>query len=217
MLPRFNLLFFCLLFCLTNSYGQLEKDPKATEILKGVSEKYKSYKSVTSDFKITIEDLKTKTKDTQKGTIVIKGNMYKLILADQEVISDGKTVWTYLKEANEVQINEPGAKTGSITPNNIFTLYENGFGTKYAGEKNIDGKVYQIIELVPEDGKKSFFKVQLNINKTQKQVSSAKVFQKNGTYLTYTIELLKPNSVLSDSLFTFQKDEHPGVEIIDLR
>jgi outer membrane lipoprotein-sorting protein len=214
---RFNLIGFLLFFVVSNSYSQLEKDPKATEILKGVSEKYKSYKSVTSDFKIIIEDQKNKTKETQSGKISIKGSMYRLTLSDQEVISDGKTVWTYLKEANEVQINEPSAKSGSITPNNIFTLYESGFGTRFNGEKNIGGKVYYIIDLVPEDTKKSFFKVQLNINKNEKQVSSAKVFQKNGTFLYYSIDKFKTNSIESDSIFTFNKASYPGVEVIDLR
>jgi len=211
------ILFLSALFIVQTSYGQLEKDPKATEILKGVSEKYKSYKSVTSEFRVIIENLKNKTKETQSGKIAIKGSMYRLTLADQEVISDGKTVWTYLKEANEVQINEPEAKSGAITPNNIFTLYESGFGTRYNGEKTISGKVYHIIELVPEDAKKSFFKVQLNISKADKQVTSAKVFQKNGTSLSYSIDKFKPNSVLSDSIFLFNNGAYPGVEVIDLR
>ena len=217
MFLRSQLSCLLLLLVVTPCLSQLDHDPKAKEILKGVSDKYKSYKSVSSDFKIIIEDLKAKTKETQSGNIALKGNMYKLLLADQEVISDGKTVWTFLKEANEVQINEPSAKTGSITPNNLFTMYESGFGSRYLGEKTISGKVYQLIELVPDDAKKSFFKVQLQINKSEKQVTSAKVFQKNGTYLTYSIEKFKPNSVISDSMFTFQKEKHPGVEVIDLR
>lgn len=199
------------------SHAQLEKDSKATSILKGVSDKYKSFGTISSDFLITIEDTKTKSKETQAGSISIKAAMYLLTLADQQVISDGKTVWTYLNEANEVQINNAGAKPGSITPNNIFTLYEHGFGSRYMGEKTISGKVYQLIDLVPDDTKKSYFKVQLQVNKADKQVSGAKVFQKNGTFLTYSIVKFKPNPNLPDSLFIFNKNKFPGVEVIDLR
>ena len=215
----YRYLFLIAFACLIGDHAsaQLSRDPKAKEILNGVSEKYRTYKSVTADFKIIIEDLKAKSKETQPGSIAIKGNMYKLTLSDQEVISDGKTVWTYLKESNEVQLNEPGARTGAITPDNLFTIYETGFGSRYMGEKNINGKIYQLIELVPEDAKKSFFKIQLQLNKSEKQVSSAKIFQKNGTFITYAIEKFKPNSVTSDSLFTFRKEKHPGVEVIDLR
>jgi outer membrane lipoprotein-sorting protein len=140
MRARTTLTFLLFIISVTTSYSQLDQDPKAKEILKGVSEKYRSYKSVSADFKITIEDLKAKTKDVQAGKIVIKGSKYKLTLADQEVISDGKVVWTFLKESNEVQINDPTSKTGTITPDNIFTLYENGFGSRFTGEKNIEGK-----------------------------------------------------------------------------
>lgn len=214
---RLILVFVILIFDHSISFGQLEKDPVATQILKGVSEKYRSFQSVSSQFKIEIEDLKTKTKETQTGNISIRGDKYKLILANQEVISDGKTVWTYLKEVNEVQINDPSSQSGSITPNNIFTLYEKGFGSKYTGVKTIGGKLYQFIELVPEDTKKPFFKVQIQINKSEKQITSAKIFQKNGTYLIYTVEKFKPNSITSDDIFVFDKSKFPGVEIIDLR
>ncbi len=215
----YRYLFLMLFTCLfaEGVSAQITKDPKAKEILNGVSDQYKTYKSVTADFKIIIEDLKAKSKETQQGTISIKGNMYKLTLSDQEVISDGKTIWTYLKESNEVQMNEPGSKTGAITPDKLFTIYETGFGSRYMGERNIDGKIYQLIELVPEDAKKSFFKIQLQLNKSEKQVSSAKIFQKNGTYITYSIDKFRLNNITNDSLFTFRKEKHPGVEVIDLR
>lgn len=201
----------------SDCFAQLERDPKAKEILKGVSDKYKSFKSVSSDFKIIIDDPKTNSKETQKGTIFIKGDKYKLTLSDQEVISDGKTIWTFLKESNEVQINEATAKAGSITPNTIFTIYETGFGSRFMGEKKTGTKTLQIIDLVPEDTKKPYFKIQLLINKGDKQLVNAKIFQKNGSFLLYSIETFKPNIINDDGIFSFQKEKHPGVEIIDLR
>ena len=50
-----------------------ETDPKAQEILKGVSAKYKSYKSLKADFTIEIEDQKNNRKEEQKGTLTVKG------------------------------------------------------------------------------------------------------------------------------------------------
>ena len=75
-----------------------------------------------------------KVKEVQKGTLYIKGDKYRLEFAGQDVISDGKTRWTYVKDANEIQIDNQRKDENAITPTNIFTLYEKGWNSKYIGE-----------------------------------------------------------------------------------
>lgn len=208
--------FIAILLFLTNSVFA-QKDPKAEEVLKTVSAKYKSFKSLSAFFKVVIENQKEKTKENQSGTITIKGDMYKLDMSGQEVMSDGKTVWTFLKEDNEVQINDATAKKDALSPTTIFTIYEKGFKSKYIGEKTESGKTVHQIELVPEDSKKPYFKIQLNINKTEKYVMSAKVMNKNGTTLNYAVEKFTPDVVVADNIFTFENAKHPGVDVVDLR
>lgn len=199
------------------AYTQSSKDPKAQEILKGVSTKYKAMKSISASFKITTQDQKSKTTDTQTGTLLIKGEKYKLTLKGQEVIADGKTIWTFLKESNEVQINDAGENSDGISPTGIFTIYEKGFSTKYLGDKKEGTKNLHQIELVPDDSKKSYFKIQLFIDKQEKIISSAKIFNKNGTNMIYVIEQFKVNPEAPEAMFTFDKSKHPGVEVVDLR
>lgn len=192
-------------------------DPKAQEILKSVSVKYKSFKTLSAKFKVTVADLKNKTNENQSGTIILKGAKYKLVLGTQEIISDGNVVWTYLKDANEVQINDPKSDPNSISPTNMFTIYEKGFKSKYISDKVIGGKQMQIIELVPEDAKRNFSKVQLTINKTEKYIAQAIIYQKSGTNISYAVQEFKPNVAADDALFTFNKSSHPGCEEVDLR
>src|ERR1041385_348158 len=99
-----------------------QKDKKAEDILNSVSKKYKSYKSVKATFIITVENPNDKSKDVQKGTICLKGSKYKLNVAGQDVVSDGKTRWTYVKDANEIQIDNQKTDENSVTPSNIFTM-----------------------------------------------------------------------------------------------
>jgi outer membrane lipoprotein carrier protein len=202
---------------ITPTQAQDKKDPKAQEILKGVSAKYKSMKSFAASFKVTTRDQKNNTTDNQTGSLLVKGDKYRLIIKGQEIISDGKTSWTILKESNEVQINEVAEKSDAITPTNIFTIYEKGFSSKFTGEKNVDNILMQQIELVPEDAKKSFFKIQLNINKADKVISSAKIFDKNGTHYTYSIEMFKANAEAPETSFTFDQTKYQGFDVIDLR
>ncbi|MFM7900564.1 MAG: LolA family protein [Bacteroidota bacterium] len=212
--------FLAISVCLTlssNTFAQATKDPKAQAILKEVSTKFKTTKTLSASFKVTTLDQKTKKTDSRSGSIILKGNKYKLMLAGQEIYCDGTSAWTYLKEANEVQISGADDKTNGISPTNIFTIYENGFSSKYIGETKIDNVAVHHIELVPDDAKKPYFKIQVFINKTDKIITSAKIFEKSGTHITYSVEKIKLNVDAPDNTFTFDKSKHPGIEVVDLR
>jgi len=195
-----------------------QQDKKAQTILKGVSSKYKSYKSVKATFVITVENPADKGQDVQQGMIYLKGNKYKLEIANQDVISDGKTRWTYVKDANEVQIDVQKNDENAITPSNIFTMYEKGWLFKFTGEQKEKGMIYQLVELVPVDPKKkNIFKVKLTINKHDKFVTSAKMFDRNGGVKTITVQNFTPEGASDESLFVFNQKKYPGAEIVDLR
>ena len=206
---------FILILSTFTSFSQTDK--KSKEILDGVSAKYKSFQSMKATFSYTLDNPKDKIKDTQNGVISIKGTKYKVEISGQEIISDGKSVWTYLKDANEVQISEPVKGSDAITPNNIFTIYEKGFKSKFVEEKTLSGIPVQIIELVPEDNKKPFFKIQLTINKKDQILNEIKIYDRNGNHYTYAIAKFIPNAVTTESIFTFNAAAHPGVDVIDLR
>ncbi|HQV01191.1 MAG: outer membrane lipoprotein carrier protein LolA [Bacteroidia bacterium] len=206
-----------LVFLVSNILAQAQVDPKAQEILKSVSVKYKSFKTLSAKFKVNVTDQKTKTNESQVGTVILKGNKYKLLLGAQEIISDGNIVWTYLKDANEVQLNDPKSDPNAISPTNMFTIYEKGFKSKFIGEKVVGGKAVQIIELVPEDTKRNFSKVQLTVSKAEKYITQAIIYQKNGANISYAVQEFKPNIPADDIMFTFNKAKYPGCEEVDLR
>ena len=214
----FTFFFLCGLILSAQTAQVEQTDKKAQEILKGVSNKYKSFKSVKATFVIEIENTKDNSKDTQKGTIYLKGNKYKLEIASQDVISDGKTRWTYVKDANEIQIDNQKTDENSISPSTIFTMYEKGWLFKFTGEQKENGMVYQLVELVPvEPKKKNIYKVKLTINKNDNFISTAKMFDKNGSIQTISVEKLTPDIINDDTLFNFSAARYPGAEVVDLR
>ena len=203
---------------LTFAQSEEKTEKKAREILKKVSAKFKSFKSLKATFIITIENQKDKSSDVQKGTIQLKGDKYRLDVAQQDIVSDGKTIWTYMKDANEIQVNNASKDTNTITPANFLTLYEKGFLFKFTGEEKEKGMVYQLVELVPVDPKKkSVVKVKLKISKKDQMVYSARLIDRSGTVVTYNVEKFTPEAATSDSIFTFNTKNYPGAEIIDLR
>ena len=215
---RSKIVFALLVFFSCALNAQNKDDKKAQEILNGLSAKYKSFKSLKATFSILIENGQDKSTQEQKGVLYLKGKKYKLEISGQEIICDGTTRWTYLKDANEVQIDNYKPEEGAITPSNVFTIYENGWQSKYTGEQKLKNVLYQLVELIPSDGKsKNVFKVKLMINKIQKTIASAKIFDKNGSIQTISVEKLIPDGANEDSIYVFNSQHYPGSEVIDLR
>ena len=196
-----------------------QSEAKAKAILAEVSKKYRTYDVIKTEFTYTLDTPQAKVKEVQEGTLYVrsKTNKYKVILKGQELISDGKNQWTYLKADKEVQLSEVDIASDALNPAKIFTIYEKGFKNLYTGETKTNGRVYQNIDLTPLDSKKSFFKVRLKIDKLNKQIVNALIFDKNGNRYTYAIKTFTPNVKVPESTFAFDAKKYPGVELVDLR
>ncbi len=196
-----------------------QTDAKAKAILNEVSKKYRSYDVVKTDFTLLVESQQANSKDTQQGTLYVKAkaNKYKVSMTSQDMISDGKTLWTYLKEEKEVQVTNVNKSDDALNPAEIFTIYEKGFKYLYTGDKKIGGKVYQMIDLTPVDINKPYFKIRLSIDKAAKQIATALIFEKNGNKYTYNVKTFAPNAKVPESTFIFDAKKYPGVEVVDLR
>jgi len=197
---------------------EAKNDPEAKKILDAISAKFKSYKAVTSDFTLKIEDAKGKVQGEKKGKVYMKDKKYRVDITGQEIYSDGATVWTFDQAANEVTINTVDPSGSGITPQKLFTsFYDKDFLYKFNGEKKQGGAVLQEIEMTPVDKTKAFHKVYLTVNKKTHNVVSTRVFEKNGNKYTYSVNSLDGKSPVAEDLFVFNKSKHPGVEEVDLR
>jgi outer membrane lipoprotein-sorting protein len=196
-----------------------QTDAKAKTILNAVSKKYRSYDVVKTDFTLVIDNQQANAKETQQGILYVKANAnkYKVSMTGQDMISDGKTLWTYLKDEKEVQVTNVDNSNDALNPAKIFTIYEKGFKYLYTGEKKAGAKVYQMIDLTPADINKSYFKVRLSIDKAAKQIANVLIFEKNGNKYTYNVKTFVPNVKVPESAFVFDNKKYPGVEVVDLR
>lgn len=222
-----KLFLYLTLFTATAGTAFAQKDTEAKAILSGVSQKYRSYNTVKSDFVITIQNTQAGVNETQNGTLLTqtKANKFKLSIYTtpaktalaQEITSDGKTQWTYMVKEKEVQVNDASNNTDGMNPAQLFTMYEKGYKYLFTGLQKVAGKSYQVVELTPTDAKQSIFKVKLFVDKLKKQIYSAQLFDKNGNRYNYTIKTFTPNATVAADAFTFNPKAHPGVEVVDLR
>lgn len=201
------------------AFGQ--NDPAAKKLLEEVSKKYNSYKTIQSDFTLSVQDASKKTySDAGEMFFNKPKKQYAIILKDQEIISNGKFIWNISKDIKEIQITDAENDNSSIGPNNLFTFYQTGY--KYlmmdneTYTKNGKTEVLKVVELTPIDTKTNYFKIKLRINNNN-HIHDVTVFDKSNNRFTYTIQSLYLGKNLPSSIFTFNKEEYPGFEIIDLR
>lgn len=197
-------------------------DPEATAILEKLKKEYKSYSSMEIDFTLTIAFPEEK-EEVQKGSIAQKGSSYRMQMGPQEIISNGEILWMYLKERNEVQINDveelgDEEEVNIFSPDDLFTLYEKGeyiYGLVNEGEEG--GKSFQQIEFKPTDRYSEYTKLRLTIEKGNNRVMRMKVFSKDGSKYTLNIDNLTANKKFGADHFTFKEEDYPGVKVADLR
>lgn len=205
------------LFCSMN-VAIAQTDAKAKLVLEAVSKKINGIKTLKANFALHLAGPNGKIKDTKKGTVSMKGNKYRVVLAGQEIICDNKTVWTYMKEAKEVQVSNYNPNEQSISPTKLFTnFYDKEYTYKYIGAKKVNGKNCDVIELTPVDKSKQFSKLQLAVDKASSTIVGGNIWEKNGNEYIYEVSNFTPNAAIADNYFTFDKKAYPGIEVVDLR
>jgi len=193
-----------------------QKDNRAKTILDAMSKQYQSLKSYQAVFSFTTEG--GGAKETLKGDLSVKDGKFRLKLGGQDVYSDGKAMYTYVKETNEVNVQETDNSTANdLNPARIYTMYQRGFTYKFLKETKQAGRTLEVIELTPDKKDAQVARVQISVDKITKSIKNWRITDKTGKRTTYTISAFKPNIVLSDSYFVFDKGKYPGVEVVDLR
>ena len=123
------------------------------------------------DFNFHFENKTQEINEKQDGNIKINGNQFRLELNQQIVISDDTTQWIYLKESNELQIMEHDPEDDILSPNKLFTIYENGYKNNYVELKEESEKKTHIIDLFPIESNE-FTKIQLHIDAEKIQLKN---------------------------------------------
>jgi outer membrane lipoprotein-sorting protein len=195
-------------------------DQKAKEILDKMSDKYQGIPAYKTNFVYRLTNKAENVDEQFAGEIMVKGEKYVLLMSDQEIYNDGETIWTFLKEANEVNVDYYMPDEGDLSPNNIYSAYKKGYRYRWLENKKIGSRSLDVVELQPEDPKdpdKIFFRIVLNIDQADNTIHSWEMYDRAGNVFSYTISGFNPNFKAEDAFFTFDASKFPGVEIVDLR
>jgi outer membrane lipoprotein-sorting protein len=145
------------------------------------------------------------------GKIAVKGKMFNASTSMATLWFDGKTLWTYMAQNNEVSVTTPSeSRLQTLNPYNFINLYKDGF--KYTMTK---GKDDYNVHLTAKDPKRKVQEMFITVDQKTYHPTEVKMLQ-GSKWTTFTIKNLKTVK-LADDTFRFNSKDFPTAEVIDLR
>ncbi|MFY9152908.1 MAG: outer membrane lipoprotein carrier protein LolA [Prolixibacteraceae bacterium] len=200
--------------------GFAQQDAKAKDILEKVTKTTQSLASIEADFSFEMSNKAQNIQEKSTGSIILKNKKYKLNIPQMglEVICDGKSIWTYMVNSNEVSISNLDESTDDLMdPSKIFTLYDRGFNYKFVNEEVDKGVQVYNIDLTPQKPSGDIQKIRIMIDKSKMLIRGANMSGKDGNTYQVAINKIKTDGVFKDSDFIFDPGKHKGIEVVDMR
>jgi len=200
--------------------GFSQQDAKAKEILEKVTKTTQSLTSLDVKFSFEMNNTAQNIKDKSTGSIILKNKKYLLNIPQMglQVTCDGKTIWTYMVNSNEVTIANLDESTDDLMdPAKIFTIYERGFNYKFVSETVDNGVPVYNIDLTPQKPTGDIQKIKIMIDKQKMLIRGANMAGKDGNNYIVSVSQFKTDGVYADSDFVFDPKKYKGIEIVDMR
>lgn len=200
--------------------GFSQQDAKAKEILEKVTKTTQSLASLDAKFSFEMNNKAENIKEKSVGSIILKNKKYKLDIPQMglQVTCDGKTIWTYLVNSNEVTIANLDESTDELMdPAKIFTIYERGFNYKFINESVDAGIPVYNIDLTPQKPTGDIQKIKIMIDKQKMLIRGANMTGKDGNTYLVSVSQFKTDGVYKDTDFVFDPKKYKGIEVIDMR
>ena len=144
------------------------------------------------------------------GTIAVKGRKFHATTPVATMWFDGKTMWTYMKKNEEVNVTTPNeTQLQKINPYNFINLYKEGYDITM----NKNDKSYTVHLTAQKAGK--IPELFITIDKSSYHPTQVKMLQ-GKKWTTFDISNLKALNI-NDATFQFNSKDFPSAEVIDLR
>jgi len=179
-----------------------------TAVLDRAAAKFKSMGSLKVVYTFTVQD------QTGKGAIRMKGRKFVNDLGEQVIWFDGKTMWTLVRDNEEVNVTQPTPKEVSrMNPYAFVSLYKNGYNVSEGASTN----AYHEFVLKAKDSETSLQTVVLRLNRSSLQPIYVKMAGADAQAVEIQVTSFAKIRNYPDALFVFPDRKFPNVDIIDLR
>lgn len=152
---------------------------------------------------------------TMQGTLVLRGDAYRIETPDQMLVTDGTTSWVYSKADGQVLVNDAVADETTFSPADFFTHYPDRFDVRVASSETLDGVRHDVLRLTPKNDDAFLREVTLWVRSADTLPRRVLIIDGNGTRLVFDLRDVEVNPPLRSDLFRFVPPR--GAEVVDLR
>lgn len=198
----------CLLFLFAAQAVSAQNN--AESVIRSLVDQIKSHKNLEMTFSYQHCPDGKNLENSEKGHAWLQGEAYKVEMADQQTISDGKTIWTYLIDEKEVMISNAADGTDN-TPIKLLTTLDKNYAATLT---NIDAQGIASIELANPKGQ--YKRITLKANAKKYELKEVDIYMEDDSKLIINVEEMKYDQDLDKDFFTFDTKKHK-VDVIDMR
>lgn len=200
------LLFFCI---------SLHAENDGRKILDQTAKRIESYGDVCVKFKATSFN-GNKEQGRMEGKMLLQGMKYQLDTPELVTWYNGTTQWTLVPENKEVNVSNPTIEEiQAIHPYSFLSLYKSGYKIEAKESVLRDQPVYEV-HLTATKKNVNLQEIYVDVKKSDYTILCIRVKQgKNWNRIS--LETIQGGLKFSDADFTFEEDNYPEYEIIDLR
>jgi outer membrane lipoprotein carrier protein len=186
----------------------------ARALLKKTLDKMSSYKNFEAGLSYSMDNQANNIHEKKTGTIYVEGDKFRIALLGQIIISDGKNMWTIIKDSKEVMLSALDPDDPSnVSPTKILKEYSD-YDAKF--DKNSSKGNLKTL-LLTSKKKATFNKVTITVDASKYLVKKFSLYDNDGNVFTYDIYHFKANVNFPKGTFTYDPKQFPGYELEDMR
>lgn len=183
--------------------------PDAQTVLDRTVEAFEKASGIDIRFRLEVAG------DEQPGRIRLKDDKFLLEAGGVTTWFDGTTQWTYLPDADEVNISCPTpAELQAMNPYAWLSLYKQGYQAKLQNkaDKNTIG-----VQLTATKRSQEIMYILLSLDARTYQPRKVTFKLWEGERMQIDIDSYRQGEQYADGMFRFDKKQYPTAEEIDLR
>lgn len=187
----------------------------ADELALLVENKYRSFENLSMDFvKVMRSDVFETESSTQGKMVFGNPDKYRIETSEETIVSDGKFIWTYSSENQQVIKNLAERSGDFFKPYQYLSDFRVNYIPQIRGEEKIDRADCFKLLLSPREKDLFIKKMTVWVEKKSLLARSLTYEDSNDNQVTLTFQHIKANRKIQDSEFIYQVP--PGVEEVDL-
>ncbi|MCK6561141.1 outer membrane lipoprotein carrier protein LolA [candidate division KSB1 bacterium] len=193
------------------------QDNNADKIIGRVRSTYEKLEAMTADFQKEYTWALAGETQTLTGKLYLKkGDRYRVETDLQTIVTDGKTVWTYSVDKQQVFIDNMTKSQENPLPRDLLIKYTNDFKAEYLRDERFEQSDCHVVRLSPRQEDESFAKsVTVWVDKKSWIAIKIEQVDLNENLTVYKLQNIAINPTLADQLFTFKIPDN--VEVVDWR